>query len=140
MLSCWGMDIASDPADARYVAATYIRDHTSADDRIFVIGDPVVYFLADRRPAIRHFFMVHHYPQYANILDITEQTPKDFRAEPPAYILVQTNPAYAKIPRLEQYAKKNCRFEARVGGPITGNFPKGSRGTIHYKMYRCDGD
>jgi hypothetical protein len=88
-----------DPPGPSYepaVVGRYLQAHTSADDRIYVWRslDTDIYFYAHRRPASRYFFFPHllREPLPPGVPGTVEA---DFRAHPPAFVVVGNSPVYA---------------------------------------------
>jgi len=75
--------------------AAYVRERTAPGDRIFVWGfEPLIYFLADRRPASR-FLMDHplHAP-FASRQAWRRELLEDLRRDPPVYFIVASRDLY----------------------------------------------
>jgi 4-amino-4-deoxy-L-arabinose transferase-like glycosyltransferase len=78
----------SEDAPAVVEVSGYIREHSSPEDTLFVFGgEPVIYYLADRRAPTRFFFWVHQVDRYAELLDSVETVAGDLRREPPLWIV-----------------------------------------------------
>jgi hypothetical protein len=81
-----------------YRISNYIADKTSVNDTIFVLGgQPVIYFLSERRSPTRYLFWIHH-GGYRNWLisreklalegrDMDSSVMADFQANMPKYIV-----------------------------------------------------
>jgi 4-amino-4-deoxy-L-arabinose transferase-like glycosyltransferase len=90
-------------ARANAEVADYIRQHTQADDRVFLFGvnGASLYFLADRLPAHRflraNFFATTEFPNPAFRVDAVVQ---DLRRARPAYILFERLKSAAEWARI----------------------------------------
>ncbi len=75
------------------LAADYRRSHTATGERVFIWGfEPLVYVLADRRPATRFLFSVPQVFPGAPAAWRAELL-RDLRRRPPTYFIVMRNDA-----------------------------------------------
>jgi hypothetical protein len=91
--------------------AAYLRGHTSPGDRVFVWGfEPLIYFLADRRPASR-FLMDHPLEaRFKKREAWRAELLSDLRRRPPLYFIVVTHDTW-ELEREESTVQLR-RFEA----------------------------
>ena len=77
-------------ATANYGVAAYLRDHTEAEDGVFVWGfEQLIYYLSDRRPPTRfcsNFALSAAWRPAAWVRELED----DLRRRPPAYVVLVT--------------------------------------------------
>ncbi len=68
--------------------ASFIKEHTDADDRIAVIGsEPQIYFYSQRRSATGHIYTYALMEKHDYALKMQEQMVKDIEKEKPAFMV-----------------------------------------------------
>jgi hypothetical protein len=71
--------------------ASYVQDRTDTDEGVFIWGfEPLVYFLADRRPASRFIYTVPLVTDWSPP-EWREELIRDLADKPPRYILILHN-------------------------------------------------
>ena len=104
------------PQDDRALleVAAYLDEHAQPSDEIFVLGgEPVIYYLADRKAPTKYFFWLFHAPRWDAILHSTGSSLESFKNNPPEWFLYrQSSP---RIPELEKFMYANYEKVAEVG-------------------------
>lgn len=100
-----------------------VANHTLSNDTIFVLGgEPVIYFLADRRPAVK-YFVWYYYRDLLDSMGMTmNETLSELRNKKPEYF-VYHNEQGPEVPALEKFMFNNYQAEERFG---------------HYVLYRIN--
>jgi 4-amino-4-deoxy-L-arabinose transferase-like glycosyltransferase len=94
--------------------AAYLDEHGQPSDEIFVLGgDPVIYYLADRKAPTKYFFWLFHAPRWDAILGSTTTTLESFRITPPEWFVYRRSSP--RIPELERFMYANYEKVAEVG-------------------------
>ena len=95
--------------------ADYLRTTSAPDDRVFVLGgEPVVYFLADRRAPTRFFVWMHHWDRFREALASLGVGPAELMPELPRFMV--RGPQPERVPELEELLATRYRVRARFGG------------------------
>ncbi len=72
---------------ASYAVSDYIKSNSEDGDRILVVGgQPIVYFLSERRPAIKDFWWTEHHTIMYEILNLRETVPAELDKNKPLYV------------------------------------------------------
>jgi len=110
--------------------AQYLREHSSADDRVLIWGfQALVNFLADRRAPTRYIFtypLTFDRPESAFRVEARRTFLRDLRNQPPLYIVLVTNDVnplqavdsyslLAGFPEFQQVIRQQYRLERDIG-------------------------
>lgn len=94
--------------------AAYLDDHGAPSDQVFVLGgEPVIYYLADRKAPTKYFFWLFHAPRWDAILGSTASTLESFRSRPPEWFVYRKSSP--RVPALERFMYANYEKVAEVG-------------------------
>jgi 4-amino-4-deoxy-L-arabinose transferase-like glycosyltransferase len=112
-------------ADTSYAVADYIRNNTSEDETVLVIGgQPIIQFLSDRKPPIKDFWWPNHHEVLFEILNLKEAVPPALNANKPVYFVFYEGKHEGQITRIDyidKFINDNYYLEKEIGG---------------YKLYR----
>jgi 4-amino-4-deoxy-L-arabinose transferase-like glycosyltransferase len=112
-------------ADTTYAVADYIRNNTSEDETILVIGgQPLLQFLSDRRAPIKDFWWPNHHEVLFNILNLEDTVPEALNKNKPEYIAFYEGKHEGQITHIgyiDEFINDNYNLEKEIGG---------------YKLYR----
>jgi 4-amino-4-deoxy-L-arabinose transferase-like glycosyltransferase len=93
----------------------FLRDHTSPDDTIFVLGgDPVIYFLSERQAPTKYFFWLHHLGRWANVFASEGIGERELLPNLPRWF-VYTEHESERAPNLEQIMYANYQLRHTIG-------------------------
>jgi 4-amino-4-deoxy-L-arabinose transferase-like glycosyltransferase len=104
-----------DPEADRVVrqVAGFVREHSSPADGLFVLGgQPVIYFLAERRCPTKFFFWLFHAEAWDASLGSCQHTLEVFRRTPPRWFVYR--PQEPRIPALEDFMFAHYRPVMRI--------------------------
>lgn len=94
--------------------ALYISENTSADERIFVLGgQPVVYFLSNRRAPTKYFWWLHHTDAFKKIMPDYDQSMTEFFSAMPKYIVFSDS--NVRVHDLEELMRAKYDLECEIG-------------------------
>lgn len=103
-----------------YEVADYIRNNTTADETILVIGgQPIIYVLSDRRAPTKHFWWTKHQDIMQKILGLEYSVPNDLNNNKPKYIAFYDGnhkELVYRLPYLEKFKDENYTLEKNIGG------------------------
>lgn len=92
-----------------YKVAEYIKNNTNVNETIFVMGgQPIIYFLSERKSPTKYFFWIHHTGELEQILEKLKMknSSEDYDKTKPTYIITPSgDPTHV-----------NYRDEIRIGG------------------------
>ena len=89
-----------------YKIAEYIKKNSGSQDTIFVLGgQPIIYFLSERKAPTKYFFWLFHYGRWKDILQ-TEENSFVFLKNKPKYIVLSKD-NYCKIEYVEKLMSDN---------------------------------
>lgn len=107
--------------------ADYIRSNTAKDETILVIGgQPIIYFLSDRRAPIKHFWWTRHQDIMQKILKLKDSAAVELNKNKPKYIVFYDGTheeLVYRLPYLEKFKDENYTLVKNISG---------------YKMYRLN--
>jgi hypothetical protein len=105
---------------ASYEVADYIRSNTSKDDTVLLIGgQPIIYFLADRRAPIKHFWWPKHQAIMQEILNLKDSVPQELTNNKPEYVVFYDGKNKDEINHLDyidKFIDENYVFEKEIDG------------------------
>jgi hypothetical protein len=105
---------------ASYAVADYIKSESAPEDRILVIGgQPVVYFLSERRPAIKDFWWTEHHVVVYEILNLEKTVPATLESNKPLYIVYydgRHEEFRLGLDYLDRFINENYTLETRIEG------------------------
>lgn len=105
---------------ASYAVSDYIKSNSAPEDRILVIGgQPVVYFLSERRPAIKDFWWTEHHIVVYEILNLEKTVPAALDRNKPLYITYYDGPHEEfrlRLDYLDRFIKDNYTLETNIEG------------------------
>ncbi len=105
-------DLKSYKDDETYKMSNFIKERTSESDKILVIGgQPIVYFLADRKSFTRFVFWLHLKAPYADIIGSESEIMSDLHRDKPKYIVYDKSRGY-EVDFLQDFIKNNYFNEA----------------------------
>jgi 4-amino-4-deoxy-L-arabinose transferase-like glycosyltransferase len=111
--------------DTTYAVADYIRNNTSEDETILVIGgQPLIQFLSNRRAPIKDFWWPNHHDVLFEILNLKETVPPALNRNRPEYIVFYEGKHEGQITHIgyiDEFINENYDLEKEIGG---------------YKLYR----
>jgi hypothetical protein len=111
--------------DTTYAVADYIRNNTSEDETILVIGgQPLIQFLSNRRAPIKDFWWPNHHDVLFEILNLKETVPPALNRNRPEYIVFYEGKHEGQITHIgyiDEFTNENYDLEKEIGG---------------YKLYR----
>lgn len=100
--------------DDDVTVAQYISENTAENDRIFVLGgQPVVYFLSNRRAPMKYFWWLHHLAEYSKFLPEYDREMERFHSSLPKYIVFQENKIRVSI--FENIMLTHYELESEIG-------------------------
>ncbi len=98
-----------------YKVSSYIKEKTVKNDRIFILGgEPVIYFLTDRKAGIKYFGWIHHSSRFFPVLHKTKYDP--FPLEKPKYIIYENG--YQDIEPFYDLILKEYKAENQIGNSV----------------------
>ena len=105
---------------ASYAVSDYIKSNSAPEDRILVIGgQPVVYFLSERRPAIKDFWWTEHHIVVYEILNLEKTVPAALERNKPLYIAYYEGPHEEfrlGLDYLDRFINDNYTLETNIEG------------------------
>ena len=105
---------------ASYRVADYIRSNTSKDDTVLLIGgQPIIYFLADRRAPIKHFWWPKHQAIMQEILNLKDSVPQELTSNKPEYVVFYDGKHKEEINHLDyldKFINDNYSLEKEIDG------------------------
>ncbi|MCL4245501.1 MAG: glycosyltransferase family 39 protein [Candidatus Dadabacteria bacterium] len=105
---------------ASYAVADYIKSNSGPGERILVIGgQPVVYFLSERRPAIKDFWWTEHHLIIYEILNLEETVPAALVGNKPLYVAYydgRHEELRLGLDYLDRFVNDNYTLETRIEG------------------------
>lgn len=103
-----------------YRVAEYISAHTTKQDTIFMFSaDVILYFLSERKAAIKYFSYYHHSGIIADILQNKDYILSELSKNKPKYIVfIKDYVTYPKLEYLEKFMLDNYYPEKRIGNYI----------------------
>lgn len=105
---------------ASYAVSEYIKSNSGPKDRILVIGgQPVVYFLSERRPAIKDFWWTEHHIVVYEILNLEKTVPAELERSKPLYIAYYDGPHEEfrlGLDYLDRFINDNYTLETNIEG------------------------
>lgn len=100
--------------DENVTVAQYISENTAEDDHIFLLGgQPIVYFLSNRRAPMKYFWWLHHRDEYRKFLPAYDQAMGKFHSSLPKYIVFQENKV--RVPFFEEIMLAQYELESEIG-------------------------
>jgi len=94
--------------------ATYLREHSAAEDRVFVLGgDSVIYFLAERRAPTRYFVWLHHWGRFREVLARLGVNDAGMLPERPRFFVYRPTPE--RVAELEALLARDYEVRERIG-------------------------
>ncbi|MGE0370205.1 MAG: hypothetical protein AB7P53_14700, partial [Candidatus Dadabacteria bacterium] len=100
--------------------SNYIKSNSDPEDRILVIGgQPVVYFLSERRPAIKDFWWTEHHIVVYEILNLEKTVPAALESNKPLYITYYDGPHEEfrlQLDYLDKFINDNYTLETNIEG------------------------
>lgn len=103
-----------------YEAAEYIQSHSEKDETMLVIGgQPIVYFLSNRRPAIKYFWWTEHHNIMYRILNLEDSVPEMLNDSKPDYIVFydgEREEFKLHLDYIDSFIDKNYSLENSVEG------------------------
>jgi hypothetical protein len=100
--------------DVHYKVADYIAANTTESDTIFVLGgQPILYFLANRKAPTKYFFWLHHWGWREKILHIKDETLRKFSKNKPRYFVYRQD--NRRVAYLEKFMLEHYHGEATYG-------------------------
>jgi 4-amino-4-deoxy-L-arabinose transferase-like glycosyltransferase len=105
---------------ASYAVSDYIKSNSEDGDSILVVGgQPIVYFLSERRPAIRDFWWTEHHIVMYEILNLRETVPAELDRNKPLYIAYYDGPHKEfklGLDYLDNFIADNYTLEKNIEG------------------------
>lgn len=104
------------PAEDRVLAqvTTYIEQHAGAADEIYVLGgEPVLYFLSQRRSPTKYFFWLYLTDRWDAILDSRESAMASFAARPPEWFIFAAHDL--ELPDVEGFMFSRYKLVYEIG-------------------------
>lgn len=106
--------------NASYAVSDYIKSNSEDGDSILVVGgQPIVYFLSERRPAIRDFWWTEHHIVMYEILNLRETVPAELGRNKPLYIAYydgRHKELKLGLDYLDNFIADNYTLEKNIGG------------------------
>ncbi len=99
------------------LVAYYLNKNTHEKDRIYVLGgEPVIYFLSERKSPTKYFIWFFHDWKNNMFFDFKEESMNAFKKETPKYIIYnQEQRYYQKMIFIEKFMFENYTLESRIG-------------------------
>jgi 4-amino-4-deoxy-L-arabinose transferase-like glycosyltransferase len=106
--------------DTSYAVADYIKNNTSEDETMLVIGgQPLIQFLSDRRAPIKDFWWPNHHEVLFEILNLEDTVPDALNRNKPGYIAFYEGRHEGQITHIgyiDEFINVNYVLEKEIGG------------------------
>lgn len=101
-----------------YNVSDYIRERTTGEDKIFVVGgQPIIYFLSNRTAPTKYFFWIHHIGKWNESLLNEDYNLQRFNATKPKYIVFDKSRGH-EVEYLEKFMNESYQNETEISNSI----------------------
>lgn len=98
-----------------YAIVDYIKNNTQKEEKIFILGgEPIIYFLSERKAPTKYFSWMHHSERFVPILWQNKHNP--FPQEKPKYIIYEKG--YMDIKPFFNLINNEYKIEKEIGNSI----------------------
>jgi len=94
--------------------AQFLEVNTHQDETIFVLtGEPIIYFLADRKAPTRYFFWLYHWGRWLEVFNDLGIEAEDLFPKWPQWFVYQRRDE--RVPQLEKIMYENYELQKTIG-------------------------